>query len=200
MRMPKGISLTDQSILVRRQQIADAAKKLFLEHGYHQTSMQNIADAAESGKSTLYDYFSTKDDILVAILEAYISDLTVRAQEIANQEISPIDKLKRIMFNHMRFLLDSRQLLGLLTVEVQRLGVLQQQKFQVRRKVYQDLICRIIQQAIEEGYLNKDIDPEITTNIALAMTSPTVVAGISRDKTDQVLEKIVNIFLYGVMK
>jgi AcrR family transcriptional regulator len=48
-----------------RAQIVDAAVELFLQNGYESTTMEQIAEAAEIGSSTLYRYFSAKDLILL---------------------------------------------------------------------------------------------------------------------------------------
>ena len=60
--MPKGIPLTDLELASRRQEIAHIAMQLFIKQGFSETSMREIGDAAGVGKSTLYDYFPSKDD------------------------------------------------------------------------------------------------------------------------------------------
>ena len=64
--MPKGIPLTDEEQLRRRKQIFTASVHLFLEKGFNETSIREIAVAAGIGKSTLYDYYKSKDEILVS--------------------------------------------------------------------------------------------------------------------------------------
>ena len=63
--MPKGIPLTQEEQQRRRKEIFSASAGLFLEKGFTETSMREIAHAAGVGKSTLYDYFSSKEEILV---------------------------------------------------------------------------------------------------------------------------------------
>ena len=48
-----------------RQQIVDAALDLFIEHGFDQTTMEEIAERAEIGSSTLYRYFPSKDLVIL---------------------------------------------------------------------------------------------------------------------------------------
>ncbi|MEN6436155.1 MAG: TetR/AcrR family transcriptional regulator [Anaerolineaceae bacterium] len=196
--MPKGILLTEESISVKRKQIAEAAMNLFLKNGYQNTSMQSIAEMVHAGKSTLYDYFSTKDEILLSILESYIDDLIASAQEIDRQMISPKEKLRLILLNHMQYLITTRSLLGLLTIEVQRMDALRQGKFQIKRKSYQGLISNVIRKGIIEKVFIDDVDPDLTANIALAITSPSVVGGISQDSADKKFESIISIFLRGI--
>ena len=53
---------------VTRLAIEDAAIRLFLEQGYHATSMRQIADRAELALGGIYNHFSSKDEIFEAII------------------------------------------------------------------------------------------------------------------------------------
>ena len=57
---------------VKREQIEDAACMLFLVEGYESTSMASIAKTAGVAPNTLYWYFASKDDLLVAILDRLV--------------------------------------------------------------------------------------------------------------------------------
>ena len=46
----------------------DAAAELFAQKGYQATTTRDISDALDIGESTLYGYFSSKKDVLQAIL------------------------------------------------------------------------------------------------------------------------------------
>ncbi|HWQ46638.1 MAG TPA: TetR/AcrR family transcriptional regulator [Longilinea sp.] len=195
--MPKGITLTDKTIQDRQQQISAAAKELFLSKGFRRTSMQDIAQAVDAGKSTLYDYFQTKDDILIVILEEYINDLIVSAEGIYQKELPARDKLKQIMLNHMQYLLCSRNLLGMMTNEVQRMGALKQMRFQQKRLEYQTLISTVIQAGVQDGSF-RPVDSMLCANMVLVVTNPTVLAGIPAENAQQKLDEIVDIFFGGL--
>ena len=66
--MPKGIPITEEELARRRREIFHAAKHLFVEKGFNETSMREIAEVAGVGKSTIYDYFSSKDEVLIYFL------------------------------------------------------------------------------------------------------------------------------------
>jgi AcrR family transcriptional regulator len=53
----------------RRRQIADAAARLFVEKGFHKTTTRQIARAAEISIGSLYEYFTTKEDILYIVCD-----------------------------------------------------------------------------------------------------------------------------------
>lgn len=60
---------TYKSAEARRQQILQCALEAFSERGYHTTSIGDICERAHIGRATLYQYFTDKRDVLVALLE-----------------------------------------------------------------------------------------------------------------------------------
>lgn len=57
---------------VRREQLMNAAQALFLNHGFADTSVDEIVGAAQAAKGTFYLYFKTKEDVLHALRERFI--------------------------------------------------------------------------------------------------------------------------------
>lgn len=66
----------------RKRQVILASLKLFAKKGFHSTSIQDILDEAHISKGTFYNYFSSKKDCLVEILEIGRSDATLRKAEL----------------------------------------------------------------------------------------------------------------------
>ncbi|HLA99491.1 MAG TPA: TetR/AcrR family transcriptional regulator [Anaerolineales bacterium] len=54
-----------------RLEIVQAAHKLFIGHGYHGTSMRQIAQTAGIALGSIYNHFSSKEDVFVAVLKAH---------------------------------------------------------------------------------------------------------------------------------
>lgn len=55
----------------KRKAILETAVELFAEHGYAQTSMQQIADSIGISKGSLYSFFQSKEDLIISIYEHY---------------------------------------------------------------------------------------------------------------------------------
>jgi len=53
----------------RKTQIITAAASLFAEKGFHRTTTRDIAEAADVSEGTLYNYFDSKDDLLLDIMD-----------------------------------------------------------------------------------------------------------------------------------
>ena len=63
----KKISRKQRETDLRKQNIIEAAEKLFLANGYEDTTMNQIATESEFSKGSLYNYFKSKDDLYLAI-------------------------------------------------------------------------------------------------------------------------------------
>lgn len=69
---------------LRREQLLEAAARLFAQKGYHATRVAEIAEAAGIAKGTLYEYFPTKEELFYALLDSWLgqfeSELLQRLQ------------------------------------------------------------------------------------------------------------------------
>ncbi|MFX1387409.1 MAG: TetR/AcrR family transcriptional regulator [Promethearchaeota archaeon] len=87
----------------RRNVIIDAAEKLFLSKGFENTTMKQIANKAELGKGTLYNYYNSKDELFIAIgCKAYnlIIDYT---KEFTEKEIPGIKQLMAVGYAYYEY-------------------------------------------------------------------------------------------------
>jgi TetR/AcrR family transcriptional regulator, cholesterol catabolism regulator len=195
--MPKGIPLTDEEQSRKRHEIFAATVHLFLEKGFTETSMREIAEAAGMGKSSLYDYFKTKDEILIWYFEDEIGDMALMAREIASQPLPAIEKLRLILHKQLEFLLDNKEFYLKLSGEIQRLGAESQRRIQVKRHEYQDLLRSLIEQGIQEGTFRK-VDTLLATRILITALTPVVFTSRPTGTPTEMLDEAFSLFLYGV--
>ena len=195
--MPKGIPLTEEELDRRRHEIFDASVHLFLEKGFRETSMREIADAAGMGKSTLYDYFKSKDEILLWGVEDQIVDLNTAAQEIVNQLSPALERLQKIMEHHLEYLIASKELYLKLSFEVQRLAIESQQRIQVKRHAYQDLIRRLIDDGIQEGTF-RPVNSLLVSRTLITALTPAVYTTRPTGTPQEMLNEAFDIILKGI--
>jgi AcrR family transcriptional regulator len=82
-----------------RQRIVDAADNLFYRNGYNRTSFQDISDATGIPRGNFYYYFKTKDEILNAVVDARVDELTTMLQQC---EAATTDARERLhLFTNM---------------------------------------------------------------------------------------------------
>jgi AcrR family transcriptional regulator len=149
--MPKGIPLTEDELSRRRREIFDAATHLFAEKGFNETSMREIGEAAGIGKTTLYDYFPSKDEILISFVMEEVRQMTAWATKIIAQDASAGEKLRRILDRHLDYMVESKLLYLKLTFETQRLSFESQRRIQTLRHAYQDMLCDLVREGIQNG-------------------------------------------------
>src|SRR5678815_1427507 len=58
---------------VRRQAILDAAERLFVKHPERMASVSEVAESAGLGKGTVYLYFPSKEEMLLALHERHVA-------------------------------------------------------------------------------------------------------------------------------
>jgi len=66
---------------IRREELMDAAQRLFLEKGFDETSVDEIVRAAHVAKGTFYWYFKSKDDVLLALQTRFIDRFCSEIEE-----------------------------------------------------------------------------------------------------------------------
>ena len=85
-----------------RQAIVDSAYGLFSEHGYHSTTLQDVAELAGVGVSSLYSYFPSKLHLLYAVFEPWHKDAFEKLEKRVLALKSPRDRLRAILLGLWR--------------------------------------------------------------------------------------------------
>ncbi len=89
------------SVLKTRELLVDVARQLFAKNGFENTSMNDIALAANRGRRTLYTYFNSKEEIYLAVIQTELERLFERMEEVARKNISPEEKMVQLIFAHL---------------------------------------------------------------------------------------------------
>lgn len=100
----KKLTRREQERLVRVELILDSAEELFLDKGFTATTMNDIGEAAEFGRATLYHYFPSKEAIYVAILERAMDSLIVDTAKATKQVDDAPEKIDKIRDTLLAFL------------------------------------------------------------------------------------------------
>lgn len=195
--MPKGIPLTEEEIAKRRHEIFHQVVNVFVKKGFHETSMHEIAEAAGLGKSTLYDYFKTKDEILVYFFEDQLNDLTNEAQKVALQNLSADKRLRQIMEIYIESLQANKNLFLKLTQESQRLKPQSQKLVQEKRYAYQDLVRALIDEGIREGIFRK-VNSLLAARLLISGMSSVIYGSRSTGTPQEMLRETLDIFFKGI--
>jgi AcrR family transcriptional regulator len=199
--MPKGVRLSDEERDRQRRKIFQAASRLFIRQGFHETSMRQVARAAGMGKATLYDYFANKEEILLFFVERLMDVAHVAASQIGAQDLPCPEKLRRIIHSLWEYLQENREMAILISKEASRLGLQATRRLAARRLKYRSILETVIRQGVEEGSLHP-IDARLA---ALALHSMITVPFYDwllhqeADKAHMDPDALLRLFLEGVV-
>lgn len=76
-----------------REMLMEKARQLFAKSGFENTTMNDIAEASQRGRRTLYTYFSNKKEIYNACIESELQTMYVQLQQTVDKEHTASDKL-----------------------------------------------------------------------------------------------------------
>lgn len=197
--MPKGIPLNEKEREARRKIIARAAAALIFEKGFSETSVSQIAEAAGIGKSTLYDFFTTKDEIILLLLDEPLAEVRSRAAIIAVGEENIFERISQILQMHLDVLLRDQAFIFKLSFEFQRLPLIVQAQHEVKRQAYQDLLVNLIQAGIDDGSF-RVVDTNMVMKTLLSILSTVILTARPNGTPQEMLDKALDIILRGIQK
>ncbi len=87
-----------------RDDILDAAAQVIRKKGFHAASMADIASAVNLQKASLYHHVSSKQEILLELLDRALEMLTARIAPIVNQSIPADEKLRQMIYIYLQSL------------------------------------------------------------------------------------------------
>lgn len=195
--MPKGIPLTKDEAAKRRHEIFHKVASVFVKKGFNETSMREIAGAAGLGKSTLYDYFKTKDEILVYFFEDQFSDMAESTQQIALQNLSADKRLRQVMEQYLENLQANKSLFMKLTAESQRLKLESQKTIRDKRHAFQDTIRALIDEGIRKGVF-REVNSLLAARLLISAMTPVVYGSRVTGTPQEMLKDTLDIFFKGI--
>lgn len=84
------------------RRILDSAMALFAKQGFHDTTIEQITEAADIGKGTFFNYFSGKEQLLVVFFHAFAEPF-VRFGENASRAASVQEYIRAFMHERLQF-------------------------------------------------------------------------------------------------
>lgn len=159
MSIPAGTS-TDRGRR-RRAAVLDAAEALFVEHGFHAVSVDDLGSSAGISGPGLYRHFASKDALLMAVLDRIWERL---APSVAAAETVPADEaLELLLAAHLDLALDRPAALELLLRELVHLPADYRELARRHHRRYVDAWARAI------GGVRDDLGPDEARLLALAV-------------------------------
>ena len=158
---------------MNRNQILESAAQIIRQKGYHAASMQDIADAVHLQKASLYHHFSSKQEILLALLDQALDLLIVRVSAVVSREIPIEEKFRQAMRVYLESLDEHAALASVLLLEHRSLDPEYRERHIPRRDRFERLWRDLIQNGTEGGVFHVT-DPAMTAKALLGVMNWTI--------------------------
>lgn len=150
---------------VRRAEILDAARAVFLAQPYGQASVNQIAARAGCVVGTIYGYFEGKRDLFDAVLTDFydrlIADIEPKFAVLHGTE----DRLRFLVARHLQITVDDAPWLRVLGREAKDgAGYFGSRLHQLNRR-YAQFLTRTLDDGIARGELRADLDPQLARDL-----------------------------------
>lgn len=193
----------------RREKILDNALRLFREEGYETITMQDIADASELSKGSLYLQFENKEAMIVALLERTFDKLEGIIEREAAAPGTARERLERIVHAYIQAARDGGghdYNLWLMS----RLSPLHDSPHQAvvqgRIERLSRLVTVVFDEGERDGTVRGEIQPEslialfslISIQFMERISNVRLVAPIMATTEETLLEKFLDILLYYI--
>lgn len=150
-----GTNVKDDALVKkRREEIIQAASKIFIEKGYHVATIRDICKASGLGPGTLYNYIKKKEDILYLIYNQLTMMLTqCLVETIENTKKDPYEQLKEALSKTIDIIWDYQDLILLMYQETASLDRESMHNILKRESDYVALWERILERGEKQGMI-----------------------------------------------
>src|SRR5947209_10057927 len=176
-------SIQEQLIAARKNQILDAATKVFAEKGFHPTTIKDIAREAGIADGTIYNYFENKTALMLGILDR-MNESDRRDQDLSQFTEGDFRSFMKAYLRH-RFMVLKADNFEVFRVVVSEILVNQELRELHYRKIVEPTFTmaeRYFQQWAEQ-HIFKPIDISMTMRAISAMVLGLILEHIMGDKT-----------------
>lgn len=150
-----------------REKLIDVARQLFAKNGIENTTMNDIANASDKGRRTIYTYFKNKRDIYNAVIERESEHLVTNLRAIAVSSLSPTEKLAAFLKKRFELMSGSadkqESLKSFFTFEYKRIGRI--------RRLASAKVNEILALIIAEGVGDGSFDEAQTRRLAPVLSA-----------------------------
>ena len=161
--------------LFKQNEILFAASNVFAEKGYENTTIEDIAESAEFGKGTLYNYFQSKEEIYNAIVEGILSNYLELIKETDSTSKSLQEFLTVLTKKVFQFYVNNRYAFTILIrTRIQDLGMELTTTSEIMKQKHKQVIeicLKRINEAIKKNEI-RNLDPESLVTLYGSMVLP----------------------------
>ncbi len=152
-----------------RDDVVDAAGRLFAERGYHGTSMRDLGKELGLLGSSLYAHVDSKQDLLVEVVEEGARLFEASADRALAGETAPVQRLRALISGHVDVVVENIDVSRTFLNEARMLGPGHRRKILEARDHYEQVFRSVIADGREDGSFAPDVDPKTASIYILSI-------------------------------
>lgn len=182
---------------VKREQIIEAARKLFHQFGFKKVSMDEIAKEAGVTKKTIYMYFASKEELLKYFIQEEITNMEKIVEKVEAKHQDFFETVNEAIYEILQYR-KHQDFLNIIAREAEWLKnpIIIDSLSLIDGKI-QNYIRNKLQKAKEKGYIDY-IDLDITTFLIYKMYIALIIEWNTKDK--EIDEQILAQTISGILK
>lgn len=164
------IAMRDEVNAYKKELILRAAVDTFYEHGYHDTTVDMLAERLDGTKAIFYYYYTDKRAVLEEIYRRSLSTAQEVVQKAIDSGGTPTRMLEMFARQYTEWVIDHQRLVGVFWREERTLSREVRQEVAAEQKKFDDLLARIIKDGVTAGEFRVE-DPKTTSRAISGMIS-----------------------------
>lgn len=156
-----------------RSDVVAAAGRLFAARGYHGTSMRDLGRELGLRGSSLYSHVSSKEDLLVEVIERGAERFQASADRAMAGSDDPAERLRSLIAGHIGVVLDHADEVKTFLDEARSLEAPNREKVIAARDAYEQTFRQVIREGSGTGVYSADIDPKYAAIFILSILNAT---------------------------
>lgn len=201
-----GRMVVAERVSGNRERLIDAARGLFLEHGYAETGVRAIAARAGCNVSLIKHYFGSKDGLLRAIVIEGIGVIGGEVRAILSEPSPPEERLLRLIDFLVDHVTDHLALFQIVHREMECLGNVAPELLPRIASLHEQLVG-VLSELRDQGRL-RDVEPVVAATLLLAMIrfpfmaqplSTRVLGPLTHERIETIKRQVASVFLHGVL-
>ncbi|HAN18860.1 MAG: hypothetical protein A2X13_07825 [Bacteroidetes bacterium GWC2_33_15] len=188
-----------------KYRIIAIASQVFSKFGFKKATMDDIAKASGMGKSSIYYYFKSKEEIFEAVVKRDADLLSIELEKkVINSTDNPKEKIRNYVLIRMKFLKEMVNFYEALKNDYLSNLAFTERVREKYDKEEQQIIQKILQEGIDLGIFNLPETKVSSIAIATALkgleTALLIKNEISIDDLERHLDHMLQILFYGIVK
>jgi AcrR family transcriptional regulator len=186
-----------------RTHIVGIARRIFTRNGFRKTTMEEIASISKMGKSSIYYYFKSKEEIFRAVVEFEARMLKERLNRVIGKSSPPAERLKSYILFRLHHIRTLENFYSALNEEaLSHMGFI----LEIRRNFEleeQQLVREILEDGMEQGIFHlssSEIGAIAISTMMKGLELPLLLDEAHKADREELMDDLIRVLLYGILK